>query len=342
MARLTLTGIAKRAGVSPATVSRVLNDHPNVREEKRLRVLQIIEESGYQPNFAARSLATNRTGIIGLVIPNSVHTLFSDPYFPRLTEGIAQACNEHDYMLSLFLFHTEEVERKLIPRITRKGFVDGIIIQSTGLDDSVLSEVVEGEVPYVVAGRPLRSPEASYVDVDNVAGANEATTHLIQLGYKRIATITGALNTAAGMDRLEGYRTALLDHGIQFDESLVAEGDFTEESGYYSTKRLLVYDPDAIFVATDTMALGVMRALREEGITVPEDIALVGYDDLPPARNAVPPLTTVRQPVSRFGVKVVETLLDIIQNGAQLPRRIVFSTELVIRESCGMNASTRV
>jgi LacI family transcriptional regulator len=314
----------------------VINDHPNVSEDKRLRVQKIIEESGYQPNIAARSLATNRTGIIGLVIPNSVHTFFADPYFPRLTEGISQACNEHDYMLSLFLFHTIEVERKLIPRITRGGVVDGIIIQSTGLEDNVLSEVCGGQVPYIVAGRPLNASGASYVDVDNVAGAYEATTHLLQLGRKRIATITGALNTAVGMDRLEGYRAALLDRSMEFRQRLVEEGDFTEQSGYYATKRLLAYEPDAIFVATDTMATGVLRALREEGIVVPDEIALVGYDDLPPARNSVPSLTTIRQPIRRFGVKVVETLADIIKNGMNPPRRIVFSPELVIRESCGM------
>jgi LacI family transcriptional regulator len=342
MPNLTLDEVAKIAGVSTATVSRVINDYPHVRDNVRQRVLQVIEETGYQPHTAARSLASNKTNVIGLVIPNSVSNFFTDPYFPRLTEGIAHACNENDYVLSLFIFNSKEIERKIFPRVSRRGLVDGIVIQSTGLQDEALSYVIEGEIPFIVAGRPMNAPQASFVDVDNRAGAYKATRHLIQLGRMRIATITGVLDTSVGMDRLKGYRKALNDSRIDIDEQLVAEGDFTELSSYYAAKRLLAHNPDAIFVASDTMAQGAMRALREENISVPNDIALVGFDDLPPARNSIPRLTTVRQPIRRFGIKLVDTLIDILKNGTEPPRRIIFDTELVIRESCGMRATIDV
>jgi DNA-binding LacI/PurR family transcriptional regulator len=271
-----------------------------------------------------------------------VSNFFTDPYFPRLTEGIAHACNENDYVLSLFIFNSKEIERKIFPRVSRRGLVDGIVIQSTGLQDEALSYVIEGEIPFIVAGRPMNAPQASFVDVDNRAGAYKATRHLIQLGRMRIATITGVLDTSVGMDRLKGYRKALNDSRIDIDEQLVAEGDFTELSSYYAAKRLLAHNPDAIFVASDTMAQGAMRALREENISVPNDIALVGFDDLPPARNSIPRLTTVRQPIRRFGIKLVDTLIDILKNGTEPPRRIIFDTELVIRESCGMRATIDV
>ena len=342
MPSLTLEEIAKIAGVSTATVSRVINDYPHVRQNVRERVKKVIEETGYQPHTAARSLASNKTNVIGLVIPNSVSNFFTDPYFSRLTEGIAHACNENDYVLSLFIFNNKEIERKLFPRVSRRGLVDGVVIQSTGLQDEAITYIVEGDIPFVVAGRPMNAPQASFVDVDNQAGGFKATMHLIQLGRKRIATITGTLDTSVGMDRLEGYRKALTDGGIAIDEQLIAEGDFTELGSYYATKRLLTHNPDAIFVASDTMALGVMRALREENISIPKDIALVGFDDLPPARNSIPPLTTVRQPIRRFGIKLVEALIDILTNGPEPPRRIIFDTELVIRESCGMLAAVDV
>jgi LacI family transcriptional regulator len=333
---ITLDDVAKKAGVSRATVSRVVNNYPHVSKKVRDNVLKVIDEIGYNPNVVARSLASRRTGNIGLVFPNSIHNFFTDPYFPRLTEGIAHACNENDYTLSLFIFHTEELEKKLIPRLTRGGLVDGIIVQATGIDDDILFKISEGEVPFVVAGRPLNLPTASYIDVDNVTGAYNAVAHLIREGRKCIGTITGPLNTAAGMDRLEGYNLALNERNFGVKDGLIVTGDFTESSGYYAAKQLLFNKSmDAIFVASDSMAIGVLRALREATISIPDDIAIIGYDDLPPARSSSPTLTTIRQPVRRFGIKAMEILMDIIENGKGAPRKVILGTELVIRESCG-------
>jgi LacI family transcriptional regulator len=336
MPTLTLEDIAKKAGVSRSTVSRVINNQPSVRPEVRKRVWCIIEETGYQPNLAARSLASQRTSIIGLVIPRSVQGLFTDPFFPRLTQGIAQACNQHDYTLSLFLLHTEDEEKKLYPRITRPGLMDGIIVQVGPMEDDLIPRLAETNgMPFIVAGRPVNAPNASYVDVDNVTGSYNAVSHLIRLGYARIGTVTGPLNTATGQDRLEGYRRALNERGFSVDEDLIVEGDFTESGSYFASRRLLQHKPEALFTASDMTAFGALRAIRENGLNVPDDIALISFDDIPAASSAEPPLTTVRQPIRRFGIQLVDSLLDIIENGSYPPRRVVFDTKLVIRESCG-------
>ena len=334
MSDYTLEDIARIAGVSRATVSRVVNNHPNVSEKMRLRVQAIIQETGYQPNLAARSLVSQRTKLIGLVIPRGVHGFFTDPYFPRLIEGISQACNQYGYTLTLSLFFSDKDERELLPRVTQKGMLDGIIVQATGLKNQD-EAIAQWGVPFVFAGRPVGASDVSYVDVDNRAGAYAAIAHLAHLGYNKIATITGALNTTVGADRLEGYRQAMQARGLEIDENLIVEGDFTEFGAYFAAKKLIQQGPEAIFVASDTMAIGVMKAILEEGLHIPDDIALVGFDDLVPTTLIGPQLTTVRQPVRNFGYKAVEMLLDIIENGPEPPRRVIFDTELVIRESCG-------
>jgi LacI family transcriptional regulator len=335
MQKMTLEDIAQIAGVSRSTVSRVINDHPNVSDRVRQRVWEVVNRTGYQPNQAARSLASQRSNIIGLVVPRSVSIFFTDPYLPHLTQGIAQACNQYDYTLSLFLFYTEEDERKLLPRLLHRGLVDGLVVQSTNADDQLFKQLDQSEIPYVVAGRPMNVSRTSYVDVDNVAGAYNGVRHLVHSGRKRVGIIYPPLDTTVGVDRFEGYKKALHESNLEYEACLCVEGDFTESGGYYAAQRLLAHQPDAIFASSDMMAVGALRAVREAGLSVPEDIAIVGFDDLPPAARATPPLTTIRQPIRQMGMKLVETLLDIIEKGTDPPRRTIMDTELVIRASCG-------
>ncbi|MGW8250186.1 MAG: LacI family DNA-binding transcriptional regulator [Anaerolineales bacterium] len=334
MPHLTLEDIAKKAGVSRSTVSRVVNDQKYVRPDVRERVLQVIQETGYHPNLAARTLASQRSWMIGLVLPRSVSSFFTDPYFPRLTQGIAQACNRYDYTLGLFLVGTPEDEEKIYPRVSRKGFLDGVLVQSGQIGDQLIERLVNSEMPLVVAGRPFHAGDVSYIDVDNVIAAQQAVGYLIQLGYRRIGTITGTINSSVTLDRKEGYLRALLDHGLAVEKTLIVEGDFTEAGGYRAMKQLLKVRPEAVFAASDNMALGAMRSARDAGLNVPDDIAFIGFDDLPAASVSDPPLTTVRQPIHEFGVKAVEVLIDVIENGATPPRRVTMDTELVVRKSC--------
>ena len=335
MADLTLEDIAKQAGVSRSTVSRVINNHPNVSEKVRKRVLEVIQSTGYHPNIAARTLALQRSWMIGLVVPRSVSSFFTDPYFPRLTRGIAKGCNQHDYTLGLFLVGTKEDEEKILPRVSRSGLLDGILVQAGHHGDQVIDRLVQSTIPLVMVGRPFQPEGISYIDVDNIEGAYNAVSHLIRLGYERIGTITGPSESTVGVDRMEGYRKALTERDRVVDDSLVAEGDFTEEGGYYSMQRLLPTRPDAIFAASDIMAVGAMRAAQEAGIHVPDDIAFVGFDDVPLVNHRDPKLTTIRQPVYQFGYSAVEILIDLIESGRKPARRVMMETELIIRDTCG-------
>jgi LacI family transcriptional regulator len=335
MSNMTLEKVAQLAGVSRSTVSRVVNNQSGVRENVRSRVWQVIEETGYRPNLAARALASKRSGIISLVIPHAYSRLFSDPYFPRLTQGITQACNQNNLSLSLFLFHSEDEEKNLTRRIANTSITDGVIIASSQLDDPLMPGLIANRVPLVVIGRTDQYPEVNFVDIDNVNGAYTATTHLLRRNYGRVAHISGPQNMASGVDRLLGYRRALRDRGHTFHEELVAEGDYSEAGGYAAMCQLLPHQPDAVFAASDQMALGAYRAIQEAGLQIPQDIGVVGFDDVLPPNSMQPLLTTIRQPVVQTGVEAVNLLLDIIENGPSPANHIILDTKLVIRESCG-------
>lgn len=332
--KLTIRQIARLSGVSRSTVSRVINDHPNVSPQTREQVLQVVAETGFRPDPIARSLSSRRADIIGLVIPLAIQSLFEDPFFPRLMQGISRGCNSHDYTLTLFLLHSLEEEAELYARISRRQLLDGVIVTATQGGDPLIPQLIDNQIPFVVHGRHEDS-RVSFVDVDNVTGAYTAVTHLVRLGRRRIALIAGPLGSLAAEDRKQGYLNALQERRVPVDESLIVHGDFTETSSHEAMQRLLPYEPDAVFVASDTMALGALRALREAGKRVPDDVALVGFDDMPQAATADPPLTTVRQPIQRAGVLAVEMLIDILENGTEPARRIILPTELVIRASCG-------
>jgi LacI family transcriptional regulator len=301
----------------------------------RKRVLEVIKSTGYHPNVAARTLASQRSWMIGLVIPRSVNAIFSDPYFPRLTQGIAQACNQYDYTLGLFLISNKEDEEKMYPRLSRKGLLDGLLVQSGQIGDQLIDRLVDSKIPLVIAGRPHQPKNVSFIDVDNVNGAYNAIVHLLRLGRQRIAMITGPLNTTAGIDRKAGYQKALLERGLSVDDDLIREGDFSEASGYEAMQQLLPARPDAVFAASDVMAIGAIRAIREAGLIIPTDIAIIGFDDLPISILPSPQLTTIRQPVFQFGFQAVEILIDLIENGIEPTRRIIMDTELIVRGSCG-------
>lgn len=335
MKKLTLEEVAKLAGVSRATVSRVINNPASVSPDFRSRVQKVIEETGYRPNLAARTLASRRSQTIGLIIPSVTQSVFGDPYFAVLIEGISRACNLHDFTLALFLFHSEDESHRVYERALSTGLLDGLIVAADKIIDPLIPQLIARQILAVYVGRPPDVSQTSYVDVDNISGSFLAVSHLLRLGYQRIATISGPQDSAVGIDRRAGYVKALKQRGREIDESLVVEGDFCRDGGYTAMRQLLSQEPEAVFAASDTMAFGAIQAIREAGLKVPDDIAIVGFDDLPLAAQCDPPLTTIRQPVQRNGKLAVETLIEMLETAPHPPRHIVLPTELIIRSSCG-------
>ena len=338
MAR-TLDEVAKHAGVSRSTVSRVINNHPNVSPATRARVEAAIEKCSYRPHAVARSLATNKTNILGMVVPESVTKLFTDPYFPLMLRGATEACNRRGYHLILSLFTASVDSSVMHDRVARSGYLDGVIAANASLDDKLIPSLFEEGIPFVNIGRHP-DDRVNYVDVDNIGGARMATEHLIRLGHTRIATISGPLDMTPGQDRLDGFREVMSTHRLAVPEGLVIEGDFTEAGGRAAMMRLLSEGPTAVFAASDSMAIGAIKAIRAAGLQVPEDVAVVGFDDIPSALTVDPELTTVRQPIERIGQLAVETLTNVIEGQTTEGRRastqrFVLPTELVVRGSCG-------
>ena len=330
----TLEEIAKLSYVSRSTVSRVINDDPHVRTETREKVQQVIQQLNYQPNAVARSLAAGHTQILGLIVPAGIATTFEDPFFPTFIRGVTYACNAHNYSLMLWLADVE-YERRMINQIVRNGFLDGMILSSIHLPNEIVDALSASEMPFVVVGQLQPQIDNHYVDVENYRGAKEVVAHLLRLGYQRIVTISGPMDTVTAQHRRQGYIDALHSRAIIVDPALEIEGDFTEPSGYYAMERLLLQQPDAVFAANDLMAMGAMRAIRDQGLRIPEDIAIVGFDDVPASANTDPPLTTVRQPSHQMGVVAAEILIDVLKHGESYLHRVILPTELVVRESCG-------
>jgi len=343
----TLEEIARAAGVSRSTVSRVINNEPRVSEETRLRVWQTVREQGFQPNTAARALAGRRSHIIGLAVQRPFNTVSSDPFFAALVQVITQACEERDYYLMLSL--TSSQQPTSYTKMIRGGHLDGLLIFYSCVDDSLVRALEAEGLPFVLMGRHLTRDDVPSVDMDNVQGAHLAVLHLAQLGRRRIATVTGPLFTVSALDRRSGFLEEVASLGLECPPEYVVEGDYSEVGGYWAMANLLHTRPapDAAFVANDAMAAGAIRAIREAGLRVPDDIAIVGFDDTPYASMVQPALTTIRQSADQMGRTTVAMLLDIVahRNGSamkDLSRKIVLPVELVIRESCGAATATKM
>jgi DNA-binding LacI/PurR family transcriptional regulator len=330
----TLEEVARVAGVSRATVSRVVNGNPRVNPDVRRAVERAVDRLGYVPNPAARSLVTRRSQSIGLVIAEPAGRLFEDPFFPRLLRGIGSALSSRDLQLVLLMPQSSGEETRT-ERYLTAGHVDGALLVSLHGNDPLPKAVAARGVPVVVGGRPPRGSMVSYVDVDNAQGARSAIEHLIAGGRRRIATIAGPQDMPAGEDRLSGYHDALDAAGMARDAKLVSDGDFTQQGGAEATRRLLAARPDldAIFVASDLMATGAIQVLRAAGRRIPDDVAIVGFDDSAITETTDPPLTSVRQPIEEMGREMVRLLVEHLAEPGSVPRTVILATQLVRRRS---------
>jgi DNA-binding LacI/PurR family transcriptional regulator len=337
--RPTLDEVAARAGVGRGTASRVVNGSPQVSDGAREAVERAIAELGYVPNRAARALVTQRTDSIALVVSEPEDRVFGEPFFAGLIRGISSALASTQLQLWLAMASTPAERARVEAHLTSQH-VDGVLLLSLHDDDPLPALLADRGLPLVLGGRPARmltaSPAGTYfVDVDNIGGAGQATDHLIASGRGVVATIAGPLDMGVGVARLSGYRGAVEAAGRAYDTALVGYGDFSEESGAAAMRELLAARPDidAVFAASDPMALGALRVLREAGRQVPSDVAIVGFDDSGLARQTFPTLTSVHQPVEEMGRAMVNLLHDRIRGIEPFKPYVILGTHLVHRES---------
>lgn len=331
----TLEDIAAAAGVSRSTASRAVNGGDRVSPRARAAVDAAVVELGYTPNRAARSLVTRRTSSIALVIPEPDVRIMADPFFAVIITGITDALRETDVQLVLLMSRTGDDSGRVL-RYLRGGHVDGAVVVSHHRDDPWTTSLPGAGLPTVFIGRPWEGrPGVPYVDTDNHQGGRLAALHLAAGGRTRVGTVAGPADMTAAADRLAGWRDGLREAGLA--EGPVVHADFTTAGGRQAALRLLEEAPelDGVFAASDLMALGVLEAARRRGRSVPEDVAVVGYDNHALAATAVPPLTTVTQPMSAMAGAACRILLEEIDSPGARRAPIVYPAELVVRESSG-------
>ena len=335
--RITSQDVADMAGVSRTTVSLVLNNVQgvNISENTRQRVREAAEKLGYIPNATAQALASRRARAIGLIMTRSPHHIASDTFLPQIIGGLLEVVRENKLRLLIESVKVEHQDRAYL-ELVRAKHIDGMILLTPRIDDTALKKLEDADVPAVLMGR-LNNSNLYSVDVDNRRSAKMAVNYLIELGHKNIACIANAPSSySAAPDRVAGYKDALLEAGIPFNENLVRYADFDPQSGFESMQNLLTSGVKftAAFIASDNVAIGVKSALRKANLKIPDDISIIGFDDIPWAQYSDPPLTTVRLPAEELASEACMMLLGLMKSSTPDKRHVVLNTELVVRKSC--------
>lgn len=329
---VTIKEVAREAGVSVATASRALNDKGPVRPETQRRVREVADRLRYVPHGAARSLITNRTSTVGVLLPD----LYGE-FFSEVIRGIDQTARGHGYHLLVSSSHNDRAEVEAAFRAMR-GRVDGLVVMTPDLDAETIAANLPPSLPVVLLNTGVAGEGFDTITIDNFGGAYAMVRHLVELDHRRIAVIKGADRNLDASERLRGYRAAMRELGGEWTPELELPGDFTEASGYAAVQSLLNLRPrpTAVFASNDSMAIGALSALGEAGVSVPGDMALAGFDDIPIARYVTPPLTSVHVPITGLGALSMEVLLDALQHKDERERRHqTLATKLVVRASCG-------
>jgi LacI family transcriptional regulator len=337
---VSIREVAKKSGVSIATVSRVLNNYPDVSDETRRRVLEAAREIDYTPTQAARTLVTKRSWVIGVILFTGLdHPDIQHPFFQEVLAGLKHGVGAAGYDLLLFANEADSdgAGRQSYLTRTRHHHLDGVAVMGVSARDPMVRELARSPVACVAVDIDLVGPRTGYVMSDNVGGAARAVRHLFELGHQRIALIGGPTETRPGADRLLGYRKELDTLDLEYSPAYVQIGDFYPQSGEDAMRALLALPepPTAVFAASDLMAVGAVGAAREHGLSVPEDLAVVGFDDVQIAALGQPPLTTIRQDKVALGLRAAESLVEMIDDPKATPPALTVPVELVVRESCG-------
>lgn len=335
---VTIKDVAKRAGVSPSTVSRVLSGHPRISQETSRKVKAIMEEMGYHPNIMAKSLVSKTTDSICIILPKPAEELFSNLFFMELIRGIVAQASRQGYDVLISSGATEKEELEAVSRLVRGRRVDGVILLYSRKDDAVIDFLEEGGHPFVLIGRSERYEDILSVDNDNVLAAYDATRHLLSMGHERIGFVSGPPDLVVSRDRLRGYRKAMEDNGLEVRPEWIVEGEFLQDSGYRAMSFImnLPNRPTALVVVDDMVSFGVLRGLNELKYRVPEDLALVSFNNILIAELSTPPISSIDIGIYHLGYTASQVLIQSIRHQGEddaYMNRIVIPHRLIVRES---------
>jgi LacI family transcriptional regulator len=334
----TLEDVARLSGTSRSTVSRVINNQGGVSDNARERILSAIDTLNYQPNRLARGLVTGQNQCLGVIVPRALTQVHSDPFFTPIMDSVYHVAHDAGLSIMLWIIETEAEGVWLDDHLSQTKQIDGVIMVPSLSSAYLFRRLGDYGLPCVTIGR-FHDQQDNFIDIDNEGAAIAATEHLVALGYKRIATLTGRLDSNASRDRLLGMKRALTKANMAISNEWIIDCKFEEALAYHATAKLIKKKCDAIFCMNDSMAIGAIRAIQESGRRVPEHIGVIGFDDVPRSRAVQPALTTVRQPLYGFGEEAAKLLLEIMQAGPRnrdsIRPYVLLPTELIVRDSCG-------
>jgi len=340
----TIKDVAKLANVSPSTVSRVIADNRRISSATKERVNKIMQELNYHPNMIARSLIKRSSHTLGLILSRSTDSAFSNPFFSEIIRGISAVTQSYHYNLMLATAEDYSEEAKQCLQMITEKRVDGILLLASRVNDELIPELSKNGYPFVVVGRAPDVGKSYSVNNDNIQAAYSAIRHLFNLGHQRIALLNGPDEYILCQDRYEGYRFAFREYGIENDPTLIKKGGFSQEDGYRLTLELLnmKFPPTAIFAVDDLMAFGAYKAIKEKKLQIPDDIAVIGFNDDPLASVIEPALTTVRIPIYEMGQAAAAMIIGLLQDQEIFPAQKILSSELIIRDSCGAGKNIKL
>jgi DNA-binding LacI/PurR family transcriptional regulator len=333
---VTIKDVAKLAKVAPSTVSRVIANNPRISEQTKNRVREAMESLGYHPNYNARSLANRSTQSIGLVMPSSVDKVFQNPFFPEVIRGISTKAHEEDFAIYMSTGQSEQESLEGVERMIHGGRVDGVIILYSSIDDKIMSFLQKEKFPFSVIGKPYNNfTQITHVDNDNVQAGKDVTDYLIQLGHKRIAFVCGSLDSVVSIDRILGYKKALQNAKITYQEEYIVKEEFLHDGGVKEISRLMSLQspPTALIVKDDLLSFSIMSTIDNMGYSIPKDLSIVSFNNLMLSEFARPPLTTVDIDIFKLGYHAADCLLDQIKNPGQDAKQVIVPHRLVVRQT---------